>query len=126
MHFSRVSLSGLLVSQAAAVNLWATSYGGGVTSLRLDNATMGGYTLTQTAFLNGTVSCGVDSSWLTKDPYNDVVYCVDEAWGLTNGSITSFKPSANGSLSLFDTQSTLASPVCTIVYNDGKALVAAH
>jgi hypothetical protein len=87
---------------------------------------MGGYTLTQTAFLNGSTSCGVDASWLTKDSYNDVVYCVDEAWGLPNGSITSFKPSANGSLSLFDTESTLASPVATIVYNGGAALVAAH
>jgi hypothetical protein len=126
MHFSRVTVSGLLATQAAAVNLWATSYSGGVTSLRLDQAPMGGYTLAQTAFLNGSASCGVGASWLTKDSYNDVVYCVDEAWGLPNGSITSFKPSANGSLSLFDTESTLASPVATIVYNGGAALVAAH
>lgn len=58
--------------------------------------------------------------------YNDVVYCVDEAWGLANGTITSFKPTANGSLALFYTERTLASPVATVVYNGGAALVAAH
>lgn len=132
MHFSRLSLAGLAASQAAAVTLWATSYGGaglgdgGVTTLKLDKADAGGYSLKQTAFLPGATSCGAQSSWLTKDAWNDVIYCVDEAWGLPNGTITSFKPSANGSLALFDTQKTLGSPVATVVYNDGKALVAAH
>jgi hypothetical protein len=132
MHVSHLSIVAFTASQAVAVTLWATSYGdsglgyGGVTSLNLDQSATGAYTLTATAFLNGTSSCGDQSSWLTKDSYNDVIYCVDEAWGLANGSITSFKPSANGSLVLFDKETTLASPVATVVYNGGAALVAAH
>jgi len=132
MHVSHLSLLAFTASQAAAVTLWATSYGdsglgyGGVTSLNLDQSATGAYTLTATAFLNGTSSCGDQSSWLTKDSSNDVIYCVDEAWGLANGSITSFKPSTNGSLVLFDKETTLASPVATVVYNGGAALVAAH
>jgi len=132
MHFSRLSLAALAASQASAVTLWATSYGdaglgyGGVTTLKLDQSPTGAYTLLPTSFLNGTSSCGDQSSWLTKDSYNDVIYCVDEAWGLANGSITSFKPSTNGSLTLFDKEMTLGSPVATVVYNGGAALVAAH
>jgi hypothetical protein len=125
MHFSRLTLAGLAGSQAAAVTLWATAYNGGVFSLNLAQ-NKGGYTLTEAAIPGGSTACGIDASWLTKDKYNDVVYCVDEAWGLANGTITSFKPTANGSLALFDTESTLASPVATVVYNGGAALVAAH
>ena len=126
MHFSRITLASLAASQAAAVTLWATAYNGGVYSLNLDQEDQGGYTLTGAAIPGGSTACGVDASWLTKDKYNDVVYCVDEAWGLANGTINSFKPTANGSLALFDKESTLASPVATVVYNGGAALVAAH
>jgi 6-phosphogluconolactonase (cycloisomerase 2 family) len=132
MHFSRLSLASLAASEAAAVSLWAASYGGaglgdgGVASLKLDKADMGGYTLKQTSFLNGSTSCGAQSSWLTKDAWNNVIYCVDEAWGLANGSVTSFHSSANGSLALFDKVTTIGSPVSTVVYNGGAALAAAH
>ncbi len=126
MRFSSISLSALAVSQVAAVNLWATSYGGGITSLKLRQGATGEYALNTTAFLNGTTSCGPQASWLTKYSMKNVVYCVDEAWGQPNGSITSFNVSQDGTLGLFDTQVTLGSPVSTVVYNDGKALAVAH
>jgi Lactonase, 7-bladed beta-propeller len=132
MHFSRLSLASFAATQVAAVTLWASSYGGaglgdgGVTTLKLDKADMGGYTLKKTSFLNGTTSCGAQSSWLTKDAWNNVIYCVDEAWGQANGSMTSFHTSPDGSLTLFDKQLTLGSPVSTVLYNGGAALAAAH
>lgn len=125
MHFSRLSLAGLALSQAAAVTLWASAYNSGVFSLTLEQVE-GGYTLTGEPIPGGSTACGIYVSWLTKDQYDNVVYCVDEAWGLANGTITSFKPTSNGSLALFDTERTLASPVATVVYNGGAALVAAH
>lgn len=126
MRFSKLSLSTLAVPQAAAVNLWATSYGGGVATLNLWQGGPGQYALNVTAFLNGTTSCGPEASWLTKYSAKNVVYCVDEAWGQPNGSVTSFNISKDGTLALFDTQVTLGSPVSTVVYNDGKALAVAH
>jgi hypothetical protein len=125
MHFSRQALAGLALSQVAAVTLWATTYNGGVFPLNLEQG-KGEYTLTGEPIPGGSMACGVDASWLTKDQYNDVVYCVDEAWGLANGTITSFKPTSNGSLALFDREVMLGSPVATGVYNGGTALVAAH
>ncbi len=129
MRFQYASIGALVPSSAVAVKLWASSYGGGLAALELGPSSLttgASLTLSTTAFLNGTGTCGPEASWLTKDSYNNVVYCVDEAWGNPNGSITSFKSSDNRNVTLFDTQVTLASPVSSVVYNGGKALAVAH
>ena len=129
MLFSRLSISALAVSQASAVTLWATSYFGGLFSLELGKTAAGGYSLAQTSYQNGTgtdaTGCGPDASWLTVNAKKDVVYCVDEAWGMANGTIYAYN-NMNGTLKLFNTTTTLQSPVSTVIYNGGKALAAAH
>lgn len=42
------------------------------------------------------------------------------------GSIAAYTTSPSGELTQFDRHGTLAGPVSTVVYNGGKALVAAH
>ena len=43
-----------------------------------------------------------------------------------NGTVTAYNTSKSGLLNLIDSQPTVVGPVSTVVYNDGKALVAAH
>jgi hypothetical protein len=109
-------------SSVAATNLYVSSYGGNITSLRLSASPHGGYTLETTALNDGSAP---SPSWLTKDEYNDVIYCVDEALSGGNGSIASYKPSTDGTLTIIDRHATLNGPVSTVVYNEGKALAAA-
>jgi hypothetical protein len=40
--------------------------------------------------------------------------------------MTAYNISKSGILNLIDSQSTVVGPVSTVVYNDGKALAAAH
>ncbi|PMD35842.1 3-carboxymuconate cyclase-like protein-like protein [Hyaloscypha variabilis F] len=126
MRFQHVSAGGLATS-AVAVNLYVSSYSGIVTSLQLAPSAqgpgIGGYVLTTTASNNGS---GPQPSWLTKDSYNDVIYCVDEAFSTPNGTVTAYTTSKSGPLTLIDSQPTVIGPVSTVVYNDGKALAAAH
>ncbi|KAH8795096.1 3-carboxymuconate cyclase-like protein-like protein [Hyaloscypha sp. PMI_1271] len=126
MRFQHVAAAGLTTS-AVAVNLFVSSYSGIVTSLQLAPSAqgpgIGGYVLTTTASNNGS---GPQPSWLTKDPYNNVIYCVDEAFSTPNGTMTAYTTSKSGTLSLIDTQATVVGPVSTVIYNEGKALAAAH
>jgi hypothetical protein len=73
MRFQHVAAAGLTTS-AVAVNLFVSSYSGIVTSLQLAPSAqgpgIGGYVLTTTASNNGS---GPQPSWLTKDPYNNVI-----------------------------------------------------
>jgi len=73
MRFQHVSAGGLATS-VVAVNLFVSSYSGIVTSLLLAPSAqgpgIGGYVLTTTASNNGS---GPQPSWLTKDPYNNVI-----------------------------------------------------
>jgi hypothetical protein len=40
--------------------------------------------------------------------------------------MTTYATSKSGQLTLIDSQPTVVGPVSTVVYNDGKALAAAH
>ncbi|KUJ16153.1 YkgB protein [Mollisia scopiformis] len=121
MRFSQITLGGFVTS-AAATNLWVSSYGGNITSVQLSQSPNGTYSLKQTSF-NDESS---DPSWLTKDQYNDIVYCVDEGFDSPNGTISSYKTSPSGELTLIDRHITISGPVASVPYNGGKALVVAH
>jgi len=115
-------LSGLVTS-AAAVNLYVSSYAGTITSLRLTQASNGSYSLSQVAVNEGSAP---NPSWLTKDEYNDVVYCVDEGLSVPNGTLASYKTSTSGDLTQIDHHSVISGPVSSVVYNGGKGLAVAH
>jgi hypothetical protein len=115
-------LSGLVTS-AAAVNLYVSSYAGTITSLQLNQASNGSYSLTQVAVNDGSAP---NPSWLTKDECNGVVYCADEGLTVPNGTLASYKTSASGELSHIDHHSVISGPVSSVVYNGGKGLAVAH
>jgi hypothetical protein len=122
MRFHRLPL-GSLVTSAVATNLWVSSYVGEIASLQLSCLPKGEYSLTEVAVNDGSAP---QPSWLTKNEYNDVVYCVNEDFAGPNGTIASYKPSANGVLTQIDIHNTIIGPVSSVVYNNGTALAAAH
>jgi hypothetical protein len=117
-----LSLAGLTTS-VAATNLYVSSYGGNITSLKLSALPQGGYSFETIATINGSAP---QPSWLTRDEFTGAIYEVDEVYAGTNSTIASYKASTDGQLTIINRQSTINGPVHTAVYNEGKALVAAH
>ncbi|KIN00255.1 hypothetical protein OIDMADRAFT_125399 [Oidiodendron maius Zn] len=115
-------LSGLVTS-VAAVNLYVSSYAGTITSLQLTQDTNGSYSLSQVAVNEDSAP---NPSWLTKDEYNDIIYCVDEGLTVPNGSLASYKTSPSGELTKIDRHTVISGPVSSVVYNGGKGLALAH
>lgn len=112
-----------LATSSLAVNLYVSSYGGTITTIDLAAQINGSYSLTSVAVNKGSAP---SPSWLTKDQFNDVVYCLDEGLTSPNGSIASYKTSSSGALTEIDRHSVISGPVSSVVYNGGKALAAAH
>lgn len=123
MHLSHLLPIGSLVSAGLATNLYVSSYAGTITSLQLNRERDGSYSLLAVDVNYGSAP---NASWLTKDEYNDVVYCVDEGLDVTNGSLASYKTSKSGKLTQIDRHTVISGPVHSVVYNDGKALAVAH
>lgn len=115
-------LSGLVTS-AVATNLYVSSYSGTITSLELTSSPNGTYSLRQVAVNDGSEP---NPSWLTKDKYNDVIYCVDEGLSVPNGSLASYSTSPSGKLTQIDRHTVISGPVSSVVYNCGKGLALAH
>ncbi|KAG8623350.1 hypothetical protein KVT40_008326 [Elsinoe batatas] len=122
MRFHSLSLAGLAAA-VSAVNLYATSYSGNVTSLSLTKGDDGSYSLEVTSTNQG---CGVDPSWNTLDAETGIVYCSNEANNNRRSTITSYSTSESGALTPIDTVGTLYNPVSSIVYANGTALALAH
>ena len=112
-----------LVTSGLATNIYVSSYAGSITSLQLYQERNGAYSLNQIAVNNGSYP---NPSWLTKDEYNDAVYCVDEGLTVPNGSLASYKTSKSGVLTQIDRHSLISGPVHSVVYNGGNALAVAH
>lgn len=123
MHVSALLPLGGLVTSRLATNLYVSSYAGTITSLQLNQERDGSFSLSEVAVNDGSYP---NPSWLTKDEYNDVVYCVDEGLTVPNGSLASYKTSASGVLTQIDRHTVISGPVSSIVYNGGKALAVAH
>lgn len=71
-----------LVTSTVATNLYVSSYIGTITSLRLTESSNGSYSLRQVAVNKGSEP---NPSWLTKDHYNNIIYCADEGLTVPNG-----------------------------------------
>jgi len=115
-----VALSaGFRLATAAPVSpsdlLWVTTYPigdgatGKVVTLKLDQSTL------QT--VANSDSCGPYPSWLTQA--NNILYCVNEAWGGDNGDLYALKIADDLSLPMLSTGKTVGGPVSTTVYGDG-------
>lgn len=85
----------LSITPALAVNLYAATSDGNVTSLALANSN-GSYSLSITS---RTAECEANPSWLTLDSETRILYCLDR--GATrglNGSVNSFNVGPGGDL----------------------------
>ncbi|PSK56633.1 hypothetical protein B9Z65_6257 [Elsinoe australis] len=122
MHVHSLVLTGL-ASTVSAVNLYASSYAGTVTSLSLTQGYNGSYSLQKTATIEG---CGVDPSWVTLDSNAGLLYCSDESINDKKSVITSYLTSENGTLTQIDTAGTIYGPVSSVLYHDGTAIAQAH
>lgn len=116
MHFSFVV--GLLLSSCVtASRLYAASYAGTVTELRLSKPGLN----YQLGAVSQTNECGTSPSWLMVDRANDILYCLDEAVDLPNATLTSFNMNSNGSLATVQQLQTIAGPVSSTFYTPAQA-----
>jgi hypothetical protein len=113
---------GSLVTSSLAVNLYVSSYAGTITTLQLSRDEYG-YSLETLAVNSGSAP---QPSWLEKNKYNGIIYCVNEDWNRKNGTIASYRASASGALTQIDIHDTIGGPVSEVVYNGGKGLAVAH
>ncbi|CAG7971669.1 unnamed protein product [Penicillium salamii] len=102
-----------LGGQSAAQTLYTASYAGSVYSLGLGkaNGTLALSTQSQ------STECGASPSWLMLDGANEILYCLNEAIGASNGSITSFNTHGNGSLDVIHNLTVPAGPVMSAMYS---------
>ncbi|KAF4547983.1 Lactonase-like protein 1 [Elsinoe fawcettii] len=122
MRFQSLSLASLATS-ASAVNLYASSYAGTITSLALNKAYNGSYSLQATSNIGG---CGVDPAWITLDSEAGLLYCSDEAINDRNSVISSYSTSESGELTQIATVGTIYGPVSSILYANKTAIAQAH
>ena len=83
------------IPQTAALNLYAATSDGKVTTLALENSN-GTLSLSVTS---ETAQCATNPSWLTLDSENRILYCLDRGNARTaNGSLNSFEVRPGGNL----------------------------
>lgn len=117
MKTTVLTVAAALFGQVAlASKLYAASYGGSVYSL--DFAKSNGSQ--QLSTVSESKDCGTSPSWLMLDREHHVLYCLNEAIGASNGSITSFKTHPNGSLTTVKRLTTPGSPVMSEFYSVSK------
>jgi 6-phosphogluconolactonase (cycloisomerase 2 family) len=119
-----VFFAGLFGHAALATKLYAASYAGLVTSLDFSDSN-------ELSTLSQTTECGSSPSWLMLDSSNSVLYCLDEAIGASNGTITTLRTHPDGSLSKLAQLKTPAGPVMSAMYSasmiqDRKFFAVAH
>lgn len=128
MQLPSYMLAGLATS-VAATKLYVSDYStaeipGNVTSFSLSAQPKGSPYLIER--ISSTQSPTYQPSWLTKNPENDILYLANEFFAGVNGTISTFKTSSDGQLSLVQNILTKNGPVHTSIYNQGKALVSAE
>ncbi|KAH6631879.1 Lactonase, 7-bladed beta-propeller-domain-containing protein [Chaetomium tenue] len=101
--------------------LWVTTYpigegAGELLTLKLEGSELSSVATSDT--------CGPYPSWLTQ--VDDVLYCVNEAWGGENGDLAALQIGANSKFTVLSSGKTVGGPVSTIVYGDeGRGLAVA-
>jgi len=113
---------------ASGTLLYVTSYAGTITSLNLTRAGSGGSTgAGSLESVASNTGCEPSPSWLTLDHANGILYCLDEGLTAPNGSLSSYRTSANGTLVQLAKVPTIGGPVSSVMYGQGdKALAAAE
>lgn len=106
----------VLCRVASATLLYVTNYSENIVTLELT-----GDDLNVKATTPG---CGDESQYLTPDFSNGRLFCLDE--NPRKGTIVSFDVKENGALSRQASVETIAGPVASTLYNDGKGLAVAH
>jgi 6-phosphogluconolactonase (cycloisomerase 2 family) len=98
----------VLGSPATADILYATSYNDhSLNILSLQNGSL--------SVVAKSYDCGSEPTWMTLDIARSNLYCLNEGWG-GNASITSYKKSANGSLTALDLLPVTKSPVAATLF----------
>ena len=110
----------LLGGSSMASRLYAASYDGKVTELKLSNAPDHDSepALTKVA---ETDECGTSPSWLMLDEKHDILYCLDEGVDTPKGGITSFEKNDDGSLTKVERHETITGPVSSVFYSPVNA-----
>ncbi|KAL7950205.1 Lactonase, 7-bladed beta-propeller domain-containing protein [Trichoderma barbatum] len=71
--------------------------------------------------------CSDNPSWLTLDPADSVVYCLNEGLSTAKGALTAFRTTPSGTLQKLGQSSTANGPVSGVVFgNNGHGLALAH
>lgn len=99
-----------------ATLLYVTNYSENIVTLEL--------TETNLKVTATTPGCGDESQYLTPDFANNRLFCLDE--NPRKGTIVSFEVKNNGTLSRQASVETIAGPVASTLYDDGKGLAVAH
>jgi 6-phosphogluconolactonase (cycloisomerase 2 family) len=108
--FSIFFAASLFGHAALATKLYAASYAGLVTSLDFSESN-------ELSTLSQTTECGSSPSWLMLDSPNSVLYCLDEAIGASNGTITALRTHPDGTLTKLAQLKTPAGPVMSAMYS---------
>ncbi|KAJ4414750.1 hypothetical protein N0V82_007742 [Gnomoniopsis sp. IMI 355080] len=101
---------------SGATLLYVTNYSENIVTLEL--------TQTSLKVKATTPGCGDESQYLTPDFDNKRLFCLDE--NPRKGTIVSYEVKENGTLSRQASVETIAGPVASTLYNDGKGLAVAH
>lgn len=122
-QFGSVLLSAALgAASCNAVNLYAATSDGNLTSLSLTLADSG-----NNLAVSSKTACGANASWLTLDSGARVLYCLDRgSSSSTNGSLNSYSVAADGLLTSIDSTTAPLSGVSHHVFtnNAGKSGIA--
>lgn len=115
----------LLAVHTTATTLFVSSYAGTVTTLSLTEDG-GSYNLSE---LSVSTDCSPNPSWLTLDANRGLLFCLNEGLETTNGSLSSFTVSLDGSLTHVQNSTTISGPVSGIIYGEPagrRAIALAH
>ncbi|KAL1648897.1 hypothetical protein SLS58_002077 [Diplodia intermedia] len=98
-HFGVLLLTTALgATGSKAVNLYAATSDGNLTSLSLTGSDSG-----NNLTVSSKTACGSNASWLTFDSKNRLLYCLDRgASSSTNGSMNSYSVAPDGLLTIID------------------------
>ena len=101
--------------------LFVSSYSGKVTTLDLKGigAPCAGGSVPVLKEIASSDGCSTSPSWLTLDHPKSTLYCIDEGLATPQGSLSSFKTNADGSLTKLDLVSTPNGPVSGVLYGPG-------
>jgi 6-phosphogluconolactonase (cycloisomerase 2 family) len=113
-----VTLTLAVSSITSATFVYVSSYAGTVTTVNL--------TLPGTAkSVSVNNACGPQASWLTLDRSHSLLYCANEGFDTSDGTLVSYNTTKNGTLLVLDAINTPGGPVHGVLFgeqNQGLAL----